>query len=192
MSMAKIQAALKAPKGQFNSFGKYNYRSCEDIVEAAKPILAQYGYHLVLSDRVVAVGNRVYVEATATVRNGQEVIETATGWAREAETKKGMDESQITGSSSSYSRKYALNGLFAIDDTKDADHADNRSGASVSTVQQPATTTPVTEWLSRIYDCSSLGELQNVFTQAYKENSDNQSHIDMLVTAKDNKKGEFA
>lgn len=121
MSMVEIQKQLKAPKGQHNSFGNYYYRSCEDIVEAVKPLLAAVGYHLVMSDKIIAFGDRVYVEATATVKQGEKVIESATACARESLTKKGMDDSQITGTASSYARKYALNGLFAIDDTKDAD-----------------------------------------------------------------------
>jgi len=119
--MKTIQSLLKAPKGQFNSFGKYRYRSCEDIVEAVKPLLALVGYHLILSDDIIAVGDRVYVKATATVYCGNEVLGSATAFAREPLEKKGMDASQITGTASSYARKYALNGLFAIDDTKDAD-----------------------------------------------------------------------
>lgn len=119
--MKTIQSQLKAPKGQFNSFGKYRYRSCEDIVEAVKPILSMAGYHLILSDDIVLVGDRVYVKATATVFNGTEILGTATAFAREPLEKKGMDASQITGTASSYARKYALNGLLAIDDTKDAD-----------------------------------------------------------------------
>lgn len=129
MSMLEIQKQLKAPKGQWNDFAKYNYRSCEDIVEAVKPILASLGYHLILSDKMIQVGGRVYVEATASVMKGESVIGFATASAREPESKKGMDESQITGAASSYARKYALNGLFAIDDTKDADHADNSQQA---------------------------------------------------------------
>ena len=121
MSLQKIQANLRAPKGQYNSFAKFNYRSCEDILEAVKPLLAQFTYHLIVSDEMVEVGGRVYVKATATLIAEDGKWE-ATGWAREAETKKGMDVSQITGAASSYARKYALNGLFAIDDAKDADH----------------------------------------------------------------------
>ena len=121
MTMYLIQSELKAPKGQYNSFGKYNYRSCEDIVEAVKPILAKYKYHLTMSDEVVCAGNRVYIKATCRVMEADKVIAESTALAREAEIKKGMDDSQITGTASSYARKYALNGLFAIDDTKDAD-----------------------------------------------------------------------
>jgi len=119
--LAKIQAAVKAPKGQFNQFGKYKYRSCEDIVEAVKPIINQMGFYLVITDEIVNIGNRFYVKAMAVLSNG-EVYFQATAFAREEEIKKGMDGAQITGAASSYARKYALNGLFAIDDTKDADN----------------------------------------------------------------------
>mgnify|MGYP003627754251 FL=1 len=125
MSLSKIQKELKAPKSQHNKFGNYRYRNCEDITEAVKPLLAAEGYHLNLSDEVVQIGERFYVQATAKVMSGAEVIEQSVSYAREALAKKGMDESQITGSSSSYARKYALNGLFAIDDTKDSDSQDN-------------------------------------------------------------------
>ena len=120
--MQSIQTELKAPKGQTNKFGGYKYRSCEDILEAVKPLLNKYNCFLTISDEVVEVGGRVYVKTTATVHesNNHLVAET-TAYAREADIKKGMDEAQITGSASSYARKYALNGLFAIDDTKDPD-----------------------------------------------------------------------
>jgi hypothetical protein len=131
MSMKDIQAELKAPKGQFNSFGKYKYRSCEDIVEAAKPVLFKHGCHLNLSDEMVQVSDRVYVKATATVIMGDVVIGVSTAFARESFDKKGMDDSQITGTASSYARKYALNGLFAIDDTKDADTNEHKQQASI-------------------------------------------------------------
>lgn len=119
-ALGEVQFKLKAPKGQVNSFGHYNYRSCEDILEAVKPLLHEAGLTLILSDDVIAVGNRVYVKATATVTDGTDSVSN-TAFAREAETKKGMDDSQVTGTASSYARKYALNGLFCIDDTKDAD-----------------------------------------------------------------------
>jgi len=119
--LVEIQKELKAPKGQYNSFGKYNYRSCEDILEALKPILAKHKCALLLSDKIVSIGGRVYVEATASLIDGTEVLYQVTDYAREAEIKKGMDSSQITGTASSYARKYALNGMFLIDDTKDAD-----------------------------------------------------------------------
>ena len=121
-TLAKIQAELKAPKAQENKFGGYKYRSCEDIIEAVKPLLATHQAILTLSDTIEEVAGRVYVKATATFQaadsNGPTIV---TAYAREAESKKGMDESQITGAASSYARKYALNGLFCIDDTKDAD-----------------------------------------------------------------------
>jgi len=117
-----IQSSLKAPKGQTNKFGGYKYRSCEDILTALKPLLQEWGCSLVISDEMVEVGTRVYVKANATIAdNDSSESISATGFAREAEIKKGMDEAQITGSASSYARKYALNGLFAIDDTKDPD-----------------------------------------------------------------------
>jgi hypothetical protein len=116
-----IQSKLKAPKSQFNRFGNYKYRKAEDILEAVKPLLAEQNCTLVITDDIVLVGNRIYVKATATLKNGKGDTETATGLAREEETKKGMDASQITGAASSYARKYALNGLFAIDDNQDSD-----------------------------------------------------------------------
>ena len=117
-ALTEIQKRLKAPKSNYNSFGKYNYRSCEDILEAVKPLLGDNT--LTLSDEVVQIGDRIYVKATAVFRDG--ATETrVSAFAREAESKKGMDESQVTGTASSYARKYALNGLFLIDDTKDAD-----------------------------------------------------------------------
>lgn len=121
MNLVKIQAELKAPKNQTNNFGKYKYRSAEDIIEAVKPILNKYGTALVVSDEVVQVGDRIYIKATATLLDETDDHISVNGWAREEEVKKGMDAAQITGSASSYARKYALNGLFAIDDTKDSD-----------------------------------------------------------------------
>ena len=120
--LVNIQSELKAPKGNFNSFGKYKYRSCEDILEAVKPLLSKYKCVLILSDDIVQVGERYYIKATATLTDtetGESITNSAL--ARESQEKKGMDDSQITGTASSYARKYALNGLFAIDDTKDAD-----------------------------------------------------------------------
>lgn len=123
MKLVNIQAELKAPKNQVNSFGKYKYRSAEDIIEAVKPILFKHQTALLISDEVVQVADRVYVKATAMLidETNEELPVKVYGWAREEEVKKGMDAAQITGSASSYARKYALNGLFAIDDTKDAD-----------------------------------------------------------------------
>ena len=117
-----VQAKLRAPKGQYNSFGRYSYRSCEDILEALKPLLAEVGAIVNISDEVKLIGDRFYVEATAMFldcETGDSVVARAS--AREDETKKGMDLAQVTGSVSSYARKYALNGLFAIDDNKDSE-----------------------------------------------------------------------
>jgi len=119
-----IQSELKAPKGQYNSFGKYNYRSCEDILEGVKPLLAKHGLVLTIQDSIDLIGDRFYVKATATITDGKEQLSTS-AYARESLDKKGMDASQVTGATSSYARKYALNGLLAIDDTKDADTMDN-------------------------------------------------------------------
>lgn len=115
-----IQSNLKAPKGQYNNFGKYKYRSCEDILESVKPLLSQHDCALVITDDIVMLGERIYVKATAKLISGSEHIESS-AFAREEDTKKGMDSSQVTGAASSYARKYALNGLFCIDDTKDSD-----------------------------------------------------------------------
>ena len=121
--LLKIQGSLKAPKGQYNGFGKYKYRSCEDILEALKPLLVENKAVVTINDSLVQVGERYYVQAVATlidVEDGDKVSVMA--YAREALSKKGMDESQVTGATSSYARKYALNGLFAIDDNKDMDY----------------------------------------------------------------------
>ena len=121
MNLVKIQSELRVPKNQTNAFGKYKYRSAEDIIEAVKPILNRHNTALVVSDEVVQVGERIYIKATATLLDDSDDHISVNGWAREEEVKKGMDAAQITGSASSYARKYALNGLFAIDDTKDSD-----------------------------------------------------------------------
>ncbi|HBF0457915.1 TPA: ERF family protein, partial [Clostridioides difficile] len=128
IKLVNIQSTLKAPKSQFNSFGKYNYRSCEDILEGLKPILKEEKALVILDDNIVQIGNRFYVEATATLIDAETGEKVSTkALAREDETKKGMDLAQVTGSVSSYARKYALNGLFCIDDTKDSD-ATNKHG----------------------------------------------------------------
>lgn len=120
--LMEIQNKLKAPKNQYNSFGKYKYRSCEDILEGVKPLLKETGCTLILSDEVIAVADRIYIKATATLTDAEtnESVSNS-AMARESLDKKGMDDSQITGTASSYARKYALNGMFCIDDTKDAD-----------------------------------------------------------------------
>ena len=120
--LLQVQSDLKAPKGQYNSFGKYNYRSAEDILEAVKPLLHDKGLVQTISDEIISVGDRIYVKSTVTLYDAEsDESLSASALAREDETKKGMDSSQITGSTSSYARKYALNGMYAIDDTKDSD-----------------------------------------------------------------------
>lgn len=143
-----IQTELKAPKSQFNKFGGYNYRNCEDILEAVKPLCAKHDVVPLLSDEIVMIGERYYVKGIAKITDGKDEIVT-TAFARESVDKKGMDESQITGSASSYARKYALNGLFCIDDTKDADFMDNSQKKPVST---PAQTTKPKETHVKGYD----------------------------------------
>ena len=132
--LAAIQQELNAPKNQVNKFGGYNYRSCEDILMAVKPLLN--GLILTITDEIVAVGDRVYVKATATITDGSASL-SSTAFAREAASKKGMDDAQVTGSTSSYARKYALNGLLLIDDNKDADHHDNRESAQAESKPKP-------------------------------------------------------
>lgn len=119
--LMEIQQKLKAPKNQYNSFGKYKYRSCEDILEAVKPLLAKKGLTITMNDDIEAIGDRIYVKSTVTLSDGNGASFSVHAYAREDETKKGMDGAQITGASSSYARKYALSGMFAIDDTKDSD-----------------------------------------------------------------------
>lgn len=184
-TLADIQAQVKAPKGNFNAFGKYKYRSAEDIVEAVKPIINPLGFWLVLTDEIVEIGGRIYVKATATLSNGQLHYATQ-AFAREEEIKKGMDGSQVTGAASSYARKYALNGLFAIDDTKDAD-ATNEHKDEVGNENR--------EYLNRLLESSTYEEgvrpkmrvkIANItteeeFIKAKKILEDNQLGIDGVV-----------
>lgn len=149
-SLKQLQLALKVPKSQRNNFGKYNYRSCEDIVEEVKKVLdKENDCTLFLQDEIVMLGGRFYVKATATYTNGKENI-SVSAYAREEEEKKGMDGSQITGSASSYARKYALNGLLLIDDTKDADFTNNGQKTQPNVLQKPQVKTKIklneTEW----------------------------------------------
>ena len=138
-TVSDVQQELKAPKNQFNKFGKYNYRNCEDILEGFKKIPS--GLVLTVSDDVIEVSGRIYVKSTAVLTDGEYSISTS-AMAREAESKKGMDESQITGTASSYARKYALNGLLCIDDSKDADSMDNTDGQAASKPKQEKTNMP--------------------------------------------------
>ena len=152
-----VQGSLKAPKGQYNNFGKYKYRSCEDILEAVKPLLVENGLLLTIEDDIVSVGDRIYIKATASVSYGDCSI-SRSAFAREEETKKGMDASQVTGAASSYARKYALNGLFCIDDTKDSD-ATNTGKAE--TVENPIFDMA----MSDLRNASSLEALKSVWLE---------------------------
>lgn len=139
MSLQKIQEKLKAPKSQYNSFGGYKYRNQEDILEALKPVLAEHQYSIVIGDTIELVSDRVYVKATATVYGpDMSIVASNAAYAREPLSKKGMDEAQITGAASSYARKYALNGLFALDDTKDADSLPNKDNGEQFISEQQA------------------------------------------------------
>lgn len=153
--IAQIQQTLKAPKSQFNQFGKYKYRNCEDILQAVKPLLGDLV--LMLEDKVIQVGDRYYIQATATITDGENSL-FVTALAREEEVKKGMDGSQITGTASSYARKYALNGLLAIDDTKDADtQAPDDNTAQIKSLKKmiktldDAKAEEVTTWIATKY-----------------------------------------
>ena len=135
-SLIAIQAGLHAPKNQRNDFGKYNYRSAEDILEAVKPLLRDAGVTLTITDEIVMIGDRIYVKATCTAKQGDESV-TTSAFAREPDSKKGMDDSQVTGTASSYARKYALNGLFLIDDNKDADTNEYHAQTNRQPAQKP-------------------------------------------------------
>lgn len=142
--LLSIQTELKAPKSQYNKFGGYNYRNCEDILEALKPLLKQHNATVLLTDEIENIGDRFYVRANATfidIENGAKI--TVSALAREELSKKGMDSSQVTGSTSSYARKYALNGLFCIDDTKDADMLNNSKEYTATPKAQKQPTKPV-------------------------------------------------
>ncbi|QCD52835.1 ERF family protein [Campylobacter sp. RM16192] len=160
-TLSKIQCELKAPRGQFNKFGGYAYRSCEDILEALKTLLEKYEAVVTVSDEIVNIGNRFYVKATATIKT-KDGETSVTAYAREADTKKGMDEAQITGAASSYARKYALNGLFAIDDTKDADATNTHDkDEPKQEVKQPNTNKRPELTIEQLNDLSGLIEATN-------------------------------
>jgi hypothetical protein len=158
-----IQGTLKAPKNQTNNFGKYKYRSCEDILEALKPHLTTHNLYLSISDELVNLGDRYYVKATVTITDAKDSL-TVSAYAREEESKKGMDGSQVTGTSSSYARKYALNGMFAIDDTKDSD-ATNTSEKEVkaSAEMELQMTNLLNVALAEIKVVDTLDKLKNIW-----------------------------
>lgn len=189
--LTQIQAELKAPKGQYNSFGKYKYRSAEDILEAVKPELAKYNAKLVLTDEPVMVGDRIYIKATCNYEDNDGRL-TVTGYAREANTKKGMDDSQITGTASSYARKYALNGLFLIDDTKDADTDAFQKQTRQATKQPARKPAPAKKATKADYDKAALEATTTVNGQpvliaqlvAEAENAGNQESAATLKSLK--------
>jgi len=173
-----IQSELKAPKGQTNKFGGYKYRSCEDILEALKPHLKDQGLFLSITDELVAQGTRYYIKASAIITDGVDRW-SVDGWAREEEVKKGMDSSQITGASSSYARKYALNGLFGIDDTKDSDATNDGNIPQM----------PIVNLQTAVYDiglANTLDGLKTIWAK-YPQFQKQQEFID----AKDKKKGQL-
>lgn len=165
--LIEIQKELKAPKGQYNSFGKYKYRSAEDILEAVKPLLHKHGCQLTLTDEIVLIGDRYYIKATATITNGEESA-TTSAYAREDLDKKGMDGSQITGTASSYARKYALNGLFLIDDTKDADtdeYANQQKGKK--TKEEPKKEGPEEGTTVRMASPAQINQLKAIYKERF-------------------------
>ena len=153
--LSNIQQKLNAPKGERNDFAKFNYRTAEGILQAVKPLLE--GMVLTLSDEMVEVGGRVYVKATVTIVDGEHDLK-VTAYARETLTKKGMDEAQITGAASSYARKYALNGLFAIDDNKDPDSMDNSDHVQLTETDQ--------KWIALVKE--DYGHLETITDPEYK------------------------
>ena len=160
--LATIQSRLKAPKNQYNSFGKYKYRSCEDILEALKPLANEQGCTITIEDSPIMVGEWHYIQATATLSDGYN-SKSVKAYARESETKSGMDSSQITGTASSYARKYALNGLFAIDDTKDADTMDNRQKAEPKAETDP-TSNELAKVKAQLKQAKTADEIKNVLS----------------------------
>jgi len=185
----KIQTELKAPKGQYNTFGKYKYRNAEDILEALKPLLVKHGASLRITDSIEMVGDRYYVKATVHLSDTETAEElTVEALAREADSKKGMDSSQVTGATSSYARKYALNGLFAIDDTR-ADTQDNsKEGQFNETHAKKIASIKTTEQLKQYWEThQSLGkEFARAIIERKKEILQTEKMIDDIETATKN------
>ncbi|WP_145530893.1 ERF family protein [Yersinia kristensenii] len=187
IKLATIQRELNVPKGQENKFGGYKYRSCEDIMEAAKPLLGDL--LLSVSDEIVLIGDRYYVKATATLTDGDST-HSVSAMARESLTKKGMDDAQITGATSSYARKYSLNGLFAIDDAKDADTNEHykQSEQEPPQTQKTKNTPPLrsadqilADFTSQASNCQSLNELKGIYTPAWNAMANSKEHQDKCV-----------
>ena len=163
MSLSNIQKELKVPKKHHNKFGNYYYRKLEDICEAVKPLLNEYGWHLKIEDEPVLIGERVYLKATAFVKENEKIIEQCAAYAREPDVKKGMDESQITGAASSYARKYACNGLFGLDDTEDSD--------SEAVAEKPLTKAQENH-ATKMRNAKTLAELKAIWEKLTEKNRD--------------------
>lgn len=172
-ALVQIQNELKVPKSQFNKFGNYNYRSCEDILEALKPILLKYNAVLTVNDEIVEIQNRIYVKATATVTIGDKCY-VSQAFAREEESKKGMDGSQVTGAASSYARKYALNGLFLIDDNKDNDTNDKPN----------LTEDEIFSWKLQLEQCKTIDELNSLYRSNQKTVDETKEILEMFKSRK--------
>lgn len=172
--LAKIQAQVKVPKGNYNEFGRYNYRSAEDILEAVKPIVNPMGFSIICSDSIVEIGGRIYVEAMATLTDGKVTFSTK-ALAREEETKKGMDAAQITGSASSYARKYALNGLFALNDVNDPD-ATNTHGKELSRNAM--------SFVDAVNACETIESLEKLYLEHKASISGRQEIINLFTNRK--------
>lgn len=189
-ALAKIQQDLKAPKGQLNKFANFSYRSCEDILEAVKPLLQ--GLVILMRDEVVQVGERYYLKATATLTNGKESIDVP-AFARESMDKKGMDDAQITGATSSYARKYALNGLLAIDDAKDSD-TKKEEKVSAEKLIKPEELKAIAGVLQSITNAKDAGELLKIGAEVKKGDEAKRytaSQLKVLREAYDGKKRKF-
>lgn len=189
--LIKIQSELKAPKNKYNSFGKYSYRSCEDILEAVKPLLKKHGCYMTITDDVFVAGDRFYIRATVSLVNkdGKSVI--GVGLAREDKSKAGMSESQITGTASSYARKYALNGLFLIDDTKDADTDEYKveSDAKAKKAAKPSGGIAASALEIAIAECNAATSMEALM-QVWNSHPDLSKDKDFLL-AMSTKKKEF-
>lgn len=183
-----IQKELKAPKGQFNKFGKYKYRSAEDILEAVKPLLSKYNCVLTLNDDIYECQNRIYIKATVTLYGGEGQEITTTAFAREPDRKTGMDEPQVTGTASSYARKYALNGMFCIDDTKDPDTNEYHNQTNAQQGNHVQTAEPLSrkdnpKWQSFYNGVAQLlskaktkDEVERLYKEKYIDNPDYQKY----------------
>ncbi|EBA9170405.1 ERF family protein [Salmonella enterica subsp. enterica serovar Infantis] len=197
--LAEIQEHLNAPKNQYNSFGKYKYRSCEDILEGVKPLLK--GLFLSISDEIVLIGDRYYVKATATITDGEN-SHSASAIAREEENKKGMDAAQLTGATSSYARKYCLNGLFGIDDSKDADTDEHKQQQNAAPAKQTKSSpsSPAPEQVLKVFteaasNKNTLDELKQAFAKAWKMlegTPEQQKALDVYNIRKDELEGAIA